>query len=100
MPQRPCIRCGRLSPLGVDCPRCGPSRQTKGRGSGWDASSFRAAVLARAGGRCEHGRGAGDRCAATEGLEAHHRDDLVAGGSNDPKANGVALCRVHHRALR
>jgi len=32
------------------------------------------------------------------GIEAHHVIDLVAGGSNDPKANGVALCRRHHRA--
>ena len=86
-------------PLAADCPRCGPSRQTKGRGSGWTASAFRAAVLKRAGYRCEHGRGAGDRCTATTGLEAHHRVDLVVGGSNDPKVNGVALCRRHHRAV-
>ncbi|MEJ7787548.1 MAG: HNH endonuclease signature motif containing protein [Solirubrobacteraceae bacterium] len=55
-------------------------------------------MLLRAGYRCEYGKGAGDRCTATTGLEAHHRVDLVAGGSNDPKADGVALCRRHHRA--
>jgi len=93
------LSCSALVPLGAHCLRCGSSRQTKGRNSdGWTAATFRAAVLARARGRCEYGKGAGDRCTATTGLEAHHRIDLVAGGTNDPKTNGVALCRAHHRA--
>lgn len=98
MPSRPCLSCSALVPLGAHCARCGSSRQTKGRGTGWHASAFRLAVLKRAGYRCEYGKGAGSRCTATSDLEAHHRVDLVAGGSNDPKRNGIALCRVHHRA--
>ncbi len=100
MPVRPCIGCGRLSALGADCPRCGSSRQTKGRNSGgWTAATFRAAVLARARGRCEFVHHSGARCTATKDLEAHHVTDLESGGANDPKTNGMAVCRHHHRIL-
>jgi hypothetical protein len=54
------------------CERRGP-RQTRGRGSGWDASKFRAAVLATAGGRCQ-------RCGRRRRLEAHHKVPLRFGG--------------------
>jgi len=57
-------------------------------------------VLARAGHRCEFVNGYGMRCTATIGLEAHHVVDLVDGGSNDPRANGVTYCRRHHRLIR
>jgi len=72
---------------------CGSTRQTPGRGSSATASAFRASVLARAGQRCEFVNGYGVRCSATRKLEAHHVLDLLDGGSNDPVANGGALCR-------
>jgi hypothetical protein len=51
--------------------------------------------------RCEHVDAHGARCTVIDpaSLQAHHVIDLVAGGTNDPKANGQALCKVHHRAL-
>ena len=71
-----------------------PSRQTPGRGGGWQSSKLREAVLSRAGYRCEAIIG-GLRCEELEGLQAHHLIPLRRGGTNDP-ANGVALCWRHH----
>jgi 5-methylcytosine-specific restriction endonuclease McrA len=89
--RRPCLGCGRLIASGSRCRRCTPKRKraTPGRGTGWTAEKFRRAVLARTGGRCAV-------CGSSEGVEAHHRRPLADGGGNDP-ANGVALCRRHHR---
>lgn len=98
MPSRPCLTCGALTRSGSYCARHTPkrnSRQTPGRGSG---RTFREAVLAAAGYRCqaiEQGR----RCPVTDPrrLEAHHVVAIVAGGRDDPATNGVCLCRRHHR---
>lgn len=97
MPSKPCLTCGKLTPAGSYCEWHVPkraSRQTPGRGGGWQSSKFRDAVLSRAGHRCE-ARIGGIRCQALEGLQAHHVVPLVGGGSNDP-TNGVCLCRKHH----
>lgn len=99
MPSRPCLSCHALVPIGRSCRRCGPRRRTPGRGSGWEASAFRAAVLVKAGHRCEFVNAQGVRCTATSKLEAHHVVDLRDGGSNDPATNGMALCRRHHRIV-
>lgn len=37
-------------------------------------------------------------CEAREGLEAHHLRPLAKGGTNTA-ANGIALCRKHHRIV-
>lgn len=50
---------------------------------------FRRHVLANAGHCCQH-----QGCAVTTGLQAHH----TQAGNNDPDT-GLALCRVHHRAI-
>jgi len=81
-------------------PDVGRARATPGRGSGSKSAAFREVVLAAAGYRCEaiaivDGR----RCTAVAGLEAHHEVPLREGGSNDPKRNGRALCRRHHRLV-
>jgi predicted restriction endonuclease len=54
-------------------------------------------VLARAEYRCQAVEN-GARCdvRGEEHLQAHHVEGLCVGGSNDPAANGVALCRSHH----
>jgi predicted restriction endonuclease len=53
-------------------------------------------VLLDAGGRCQAVID-GVRCNIWGAeLEAHHVVGLRQGGANDP-ANGVALCRPHHR---
>lgn len=99
MPSRPCIRCSALVPLGSVCARCGPSRSTPGRGSGWDASRFREAVLVAAGHRCQFVNGDGARCTATIGVQAHHVVGLRDGGANAPAGNGIAYCRRHHNMM-
>lgn len=97
---RPCVRCGVLVRGGSYCPRHPPkrrNRQTPRRGGGAAARRFRAAVLAKAGHRCEATID-GVRCEETEYLEAHHLRNVRDGGTNEA-ANGVALCRKHHRQV-
>src|SRR6266545_7964460 len=56
----------------------------------------KAAILARAGGRCErHGWMTG-RCRLTNGLEADHVHPHSKGGRTSP-TNGQALCKRHNR---
>lgn len=104
MPWRPCLRCGELvEPPASYCPEHEPvreSRRTPGRGGGARASRFRAAVLRRAGYRCEvveHGQ----RCPVDDPaqLEAHHVRAIVDGGDADDPDNGRAVCRHHHRIV-
>lgn len=99
VPSRACLvpGCHRLDAIGTACPVHGSSRQTRGRGSSSQSTAFRQAVITAAGGRCEFVHDGGARCSATRNLEAHHVRDVVAGGSNDPAFNGLALCRRHHR---
>ncbi len=86
MPSVPCLTCGRLVPKGSSyCPRHAPSRFNHAkRGSGWQASRFRARVLAQTGGRCA-------ACGSTDRVQAHHV------GATDEQG-GVPLCRGCHRA--
>ena len=93
-PTRPCLRCGRLLGSGSYCrahrpDKRSPDKRSPGRGSGGRAATFRRKVLAKTGGRCAV-------CGVKEGVEAHHVVSLSRGGSNDP-ANGVPLCREHHK---
>lgn len=80
--------CGRLQP----CERHRAPRGNRENWSPWrdpaEQRAFRAAVLKRAGYRCEHTGRYGKRCPVTgaRNLEAHHD-----GG------RGKALCRPHHR---
>lgn len=90
--KRACLgRCGRILTKGSYCRRCDPNRgrrrATPGRRG---AAKFRREVLARAGGRCAI-------CGTREGVEAHHVRAIIDGGSPTDPANGVALCRKHHR---
>jgi predicted restriction endonuclease len=100
---RPCLTCGDLVESGSYCPADDPDRHrprtTPGRGGGSTITVFRAAVLAKAGHRCEVVKG-GTRCTVTGAgnLEAHHLRPLREGGTNDP-ANGRACCRRHHRMI-
>ncbi len=91
MPWRPCLNCGQLvkTPASYCC-HCDPSpdRYREKRGSGWAQGSFRQAVLANAGHRCQ-------RCGNTRNLEAHHVTPVAEGGSHHPD-NGRALCRDCH----
>lgn len=75
------------------------TRQTPGRGSGGQATAFRASVLRLAGNRCE-AVVSGVRCDVRDPaqLEAHHIRGLRAGGTSDAY-NGVALCGPHHRQV-
>ena len=95
--KRPCLgdNCGVLIESGSYCRRCSSARErtTPGRSSSGQAR-FRAAVLARAGGRCEVVVD-GVRCTTTLGVQAHHVVPKREGGRDD-LANGVALCRRHH----
>jgi hypothetical protein len=94
MPLRPCLTWGELVRSGSYCPSHDPraQRYRQKRGSGWQASQFRAKVLARSGGRCE-------RCGSGERVEAHHELPAAVYGPDDPAA-GVALCARCHRAAR
>ena len=89
--RRPCLGCGALIGKGSRCRRCDPKpkRYREKRGSGWAQGRFRAAVLTRAGGRCE-------RCGSTSRVEAHHIVSVAAGGTHDP-SNGRVLCWRCHR---
>ncbi len=82
---KPCITCGRLG-QGSYCRAHQPSRFNKQkRGSGWQASRFRAKVLAVTGGACAW-------CGSRDGVQAHHVGPTDAEG-------GVALCRRCHRKV-
>lgn len=81
--------CGLLEP-------CSRHPRPRGPAANWSPwrdpkqqAAFRAAVLERAGRRCEHTNRYGKRCEVrgARKLEAHHD-----GG------RGKALCRPHHRA--
>jgi hypothetical protein len=89
MPLRPCIRCGRLG-HGSYCRQHDPrrARYKQKRGSGWQASRFRAKVLARSRGRCE-------RCGSTDRVQAHHGLPAARYGPGDASI-GVALCARCH----
>ena len=97
MPSRiPCLKCHTLTTLGSYC-------EKHKIVSGGVLGTFRKAVLARAGGRCEWTEDA-VRCPITTAsptsggrspVEAHHRVKRLEGGANDA-TNGVALCRPHH----
>jgi hypothetical protein len=62
------------------CPRCDPrpARVRAKRGTRWQQQQFRAAVLRRAGGRCE-------RCGSTDRVEAHHLVAVANGGQHHPR---------------
>ena len=71
--------------MGQRCQVTGNANMETGkakRGSGWQASRFRATTLAQTGGRCA-------ACGNTDGVEAHHL------GATDAEG-GVALCRRCH----
>jgi hypothetical protein len=100
--RRPCLTCGALLTSGSYRAGCEPvreSRSTPGRGSGTAIARFHAAVLARAGHRCQWVDADGVRCTVTDTrrLEAHHVVAIVDGGDAEDTANGVALCGHHHR---
>ena len=61
--------------------------------------SEKAAILARAGQRCEHHGWLFGRCKVTAGLEADHVHPHSRGGWTNV-ANGQALCRTHNRDKR
>jgi hypothetical protein len=100
MPQRPCLKCGRLTPSGSYCAEHQPDNQrersTPGRSSRPQAR-FSQSVIERAGGRCEWQEN-GQRCEATANLQAHHLAPFRQSRSYDP-ADGVALCPRHHSAV-
>lgn len=56
----------------------------------------RAAVLFRAGGRCEHDGWLGGRCRVSDHLQADHVHPYSRGGSTTV-GNGQALCAVHNK---
>lgn len=91
------IACGALIPSGSYCARC---TLGTGWGQGRDRAAqdrFRRAVLARDGFRCTYvDPRTGERCEATQGLQAAHIIPLAHGGTNEA-ANGETLCRPHHR---
>lgn len=91
---RPCVVCSQLIPSGSRCRRCDSkrTRRTPGRGSGAQQRKFRAATLAKTGGRCY-------LCGSTRIVEAHHVIGLREGGSNEGEANGLPLCKRCHAKL-
>lgn len=91
MPSTPCLTCGTLT-HGSYCAAHQPRYRHPGPGSGSASQAFRAAVLARSGGRCE-------LCGSTDRVEAHHIIGLAEGGTNDPQTNGQALCHTYHVAI-
>ncbi len=61
--------------------------------------AWRAAVVNRAGGRCEARDRYGNRCSKTERqtrMFADHRDEISDGGAPFDVANGQCLCGPHH----
>jgi 5-methylcytosine-specific restriction protein A len=62
--------------------------------------AWRAMVIRRAGGRCQHIDALGQRCTASEAsgqrMFADHIVELQDGGSPLDPANGMALCGHHH----
>lgn len=93
MPFRPCIDCGELTRHGSRCEAHSDGTSWNGTRDRSKQATFRRQVLARYDNRCaatEHG----ERCPATTDLQAHH----LTPGSWDP-ADGVPLCREHHRAI-
>ncbi len=59
----------------------------------------KAAILARAGGRCEHNSPLLGRCRQRQNLEADHVHPWSRGGQT-AVSNGQALCRRHNRIKR
>lgn len=75
----PCIRCGVLVAAGSYCRAHQPDRFNRAkRGSGWQASRFRAKTLAVTAGRCAV-------CGSAEMVEAHHL------GATDAEGGGGAV---------
>ena len=124
MPRRPCISCKRLIPKGSLCDDCRaerdagrviaePWRRLYSTGEWRDAQRR---CLQRDGGQCRAAVSAGQRCPATERLQAHHRTALrdswrEYGGDWDAFVSVatvvdelVSLCPRHHamaeRSLR
>lgn len=73
-------------------PLTSASRDPQRRFSGAD----RAAIMARAGGRCEFHGLIGGRCSATDRLQADHIHPHSRGGSTTV-GNGQVLCARHNR---
>jgi predicted restriction endonuclease len=93
---KPCLTCGALS-HGSRCPAHAHRPRNTPNRSGYRQAEFRAAVLERAGHRCQAIIN-GVRCTVTDPLEAHHLDPLRDHATNDPE-RGLALCRHHHRIV-
>jgi predicted restriction endonuclease len=89
--KRPCLTCNVLVHGRSYCRRHDPHLHRfphPQRGTRRAQARFAAAVMKRAGGRCEV-------CGAPA-EQAHHRTPVAAGGTH-ATSNGIALCRAHHR---
>ena len=90
---RPCLGCGRLISRKSYCHMCDPmnARRIEKRGSGWQQTKFREAVLKAAGNKCE-------RCGATGvPLQAHHLVPVAQRPQAHDPMEGAALCEPCHR---
>lgn len=94
MPFRRCLTCGELTRLGSRCEDCSGQASWNGTRDRGAQARFRREVLKRDGNQCRALNDEGTRCPARSDLQAHH----TAPGSWDP-ADGVTLCRAHHRAV-
>jgi predicted restriction endonuclease len=86
--------------MGVAQVRFYPPRAPRNPSGHWSSNRsriaqahFRAALVKRAGNRCEWVDSNG-RCVKALGLQAHHTQP----GNDDP-TTGLLLCTIHHKAL-
>jgi predicted restriction endonuclease len=103
VPFKQCLEpgCGELLRLSGPS-RCPTHRRDQRKSWSWDRNHaahkrFARAVKKRDGYRCTFVED-GVRCSATTDLVAHHLVPLAAQGGDDP-ANGVTVCRAHHRQV-
>ena len=101
MPQRPCLDCSRLIPLGTSrCAQCQQQHDIRRGRRRWHSGSTRAwrtqreRILARDGFRCTAILPTGLRCGVTHPLEIHH---LQAGIDKVvPDHQLTTVCPQHH----
>ncbi len=79
--------------LGSRCGQC-PAKRGNDTAARKAQAEFRAALIAISDGQCSYTHSDGNRCTATENLEAGHADRYSVDGNF---TGGAMLCPTHHR---
>ena len=94
MPQRACLRCGRISAAKI-CEACQPNERPKNASwSKWrnrsEQARFRKLAIELFGGQC---------AAVIDGVRCHRRVETHDLQAHHGEHGPVLLCRSHHRAV-